>query len=75
VKAESETSNVDGISSEKKNEVTHEHCGSFIAFFFLNKNSFLICIFPNMSKLLHYTIDAILLTTLLAGIKRSTGLQ
>ncbi|KAI8082620.1 uncharacterized protein B0P05DRAFT_537754 [Gilbertella persicaria] len=28
-----------------------------------------------MSKLLHYTFDAILISTLLAGIKRSTGLQ
>lgn len=28
-----------------------------------------------MSKLLHYTFDAILITTVLAGIKRSTGLQ
>ncbi|KAI8336401.1 hypothetical protein EDC96DRAFT_524162 [Choanephora cucurbitarum] len=28
-----------------------------------------------MTKLIHYTFDAILITTLLAGIKRSTGLQ
>ncbi|GAA5795026.1 DUF1748-domain-containing protein [Helicostylum pulchrum] len=28
-----------------------------------------------MSKILHYTFDAILLTTVLAGIKRSTGIQ
>ncbi|KAG2207622.1 hypothetical protein INT46_003508 [Mucor plumbeus] len=28
-----------------------------------------------MSKLLHYTFDAILISTVLAGIKRSTGLQ
>ncbi|CAO3609250.1 unnamed protein product [Mucor hiemalis] len=28
-----------------------------------------------MSKLLHYAFDAVLITTVLAGIKRSTGLQ
>lgn len=28
-----------------------------------------------MSKVLHYTFDAILITTVLAGIKRSTGMQ
>ncbi|KAG2235054.1 DUF1748-domain-containing protein [Thamnidium elegans] len=28
-----------------------------------------------MSKILHYTFDAILITTVLAGIKRSTGIQ
>ncbi|KAI7901880.1 uncharacterized protein BX663DRAFT_512695 [Cokeromyces recurvatus] len=28
-----------------------------------------------MSKLVHYAFDAILITTILAGIKRSTGLQ
>ncbi|KAF1798719.1 hypothetical protein V8B55DRAFT_1522990 [Mucor lusitanicus] len=28
-----------------------------------------------MSKILHYAFDAVLITTVLAGIKRSTGLQ
>ncbi|KAI9487115.1 MAG: DUF1748-domain-containing protein [Benjaminiella poitrasii] len=28
-----------------------------------------------MNKIVHYTFDAILITTVLAGIRRSTGLQ
>ncbi|KAI9332414.1 hypothetical protein BD770DRAFT_333297 [Pilaira anomala] len=28
-----------------------------------------------MNKLLHYTFDAILISTVLAGIKRSTGIE